>query len=328
MNHSFPNISVVIPVKNEAGKIRECIEGILSQSIPVMEIIVVDSGSTDGTIEILQDYDIVKLVQIPSDQFNHGETRNLGVSHTSGEFVILTVGDAKPYDIDWIKNLLAGFDDNRVAGVCGMQVVAHHKNNNPVEWFRPIDNTTAIIKHAYSKGQFESLTPLEKKIACSWDDVTAMYRRSALMEIPFRRTSYCEDAIWAQDALLAGYTLAYNPAARVYHYHFENKDFTFKRTLTTLYFRYKHFGFIGSIPRKSIVDNLRIVKTIWKSFPFKFKENIFWYKYNVDQFNAMRDAHTVFHNAIEKGDHVLNEEHEKFCGKPPIPLKNANVLTS
>ena len=77
MNHSFPNISVVIPVKNEAGKIRECIEGILSQSIPVMEIIVVDSGSTDGTIEILQDYDIVKLVQIPSDQFNHGETRNL-----------------------------------------------------------------------------------------------------------------------------------------------------------------------------------------------------------------------------------------------------------
>ena len=55
MNHSFPNISVVIPVKNEAGKIRECIEGILSQSIPVLEIIVVDSGSTDGTIEILQD---------------------------------------------------------------------------------------------------------------------------------------------------------------------------------------------------------------------------------------------------------------------------------
>lgn len=325
MNHSFPNISVVIPVKNEAGKIRECIEGILKQSIPVLEIIVVDSGSTDGTIEILNEYEIVKLVQIPSEQFNHGETRNLGVSHSSGEFVILTVGDAKPYDNNWIKNLLAGFDDIKVAGVCGMQVVAHHKNNNPVEWFRPIDKTTVITKYAYSKVQFESLSPVEKKQACSWDDVTAMYRRSVLQEIPFRKTSYCEDAIWAQDALLAGYTIAYNPAARVYHYHFENKDFTFKRTFTTLYFRYKYFGFVGSSPQKGILDNLRIVKTIWKSFPMKFKENIFWFKYNVDQFNAMRDAHHVFQTAIEKGEHVLNEEHEKYCGKPPIPIKMQTI---
>ena len=284
MNYSYPNISVVIPVKNEAGKISECIEGILSQSIPVMEIIVIDSGSTDGTIEILNEFEIVKLIQIPSEEFNHGETRNLGVSHASGEYVILTVGDAKPYDNDWIKNLLAGFDDENVAGVCGMQVVAHHENNNPVEWFRPVDKISRITKYSYSEEQFNQLSPGEKKLACSWDDVTAMYRRYVLQEIPFRKTSYCEDAIWSQDALLAGYTISYNPAARVYHYHFEDKDFTFKRTLTTLYFRYKYFGFVGSSPQKSIVDDLRIVKTIWKSFPLRIKENIFWWKYNMDQF--------------------------------------------
>ena len=325
MNASCPTISVVIPVKNEAGKIKDCIEGILSQSIPVLEIIVIDSGSTDNTVELLREYEIVKIVEIPSVEFNHGETRNLGVSYAVGEFVILTVGDAKPYDNHWIKNLLAGFDDERVAGVCGMQVVEHHKNNNPVEWFRPVDKVTKIIKYAFSKEKFEELSPSEKKQVCSWDDVTAMYRRSALMEIPFRKTSYCEDAIWAQDALLTGYIIVYNPAARVYHYHFEDKDFTFKRTFTTLYFRYKYFGYVGVRPKKTILDDLRILKTIWKSFPMRFKEILFWLNYNIEQFSAMRNAHHVFQTAIEKGDHVLNQEHEKYCGKPPIPLKMQTV---
>ena len=326
MNASCPTISVVIPVKNEAGKIKDCIEGILSQSIPVLEIIVIDSGSTDNTVELLREYEIVKIVEIPSVEFNHGETRNLGVSYAAGEFVILTVGDAKPYDNHWIKNLLAGFDDERVAGVCGIQVVEHHKNNNPVEWFRPVDKVTKITKYAYSKDQFNKLSPDEKKQACSWDDVTAMYKRSVLQEIPFRRTSYCEDAIWAQDALLAGHTIAYNPSARVYHYHFENKDFTFKRTLTTLYFRYKYFGYKGDLPRRSLIGNMRILKTIGQTSELSLKEKYFWFQYNKNLFNAMRRGYQIFKEALEQGEFKLDEEHRKYCGTPPIPLK-ANLIS-
>ena len=51
---NFPTVSVVMPVKNEALKIKACIEGILAQTVPVNEIIVVDSGSADGTLEILE----------------------------------------------------------------------------------------------------------------------------------------------------------------------------------------------------------------------------------------------------------------------------------
>ncbi len=102
----FPTISVVIPVKNEGAKIRACIEGILSQTVPVLEIIVIDSGSTDGTIDILRGYKKVKLLQIPSSEFNHGQTRNFGVAHASGEFVLLTVGDARAWDENWIKKFI------------------------------------------------------------------------------------------------------------------------------------------------------------------------------------------------------------------------------
>jgi len=322
MNSANPSVSVIIPIKNEAVKIRACIDGILSQSIKVKEIIAIDSGSTDGTIEILQSYDTVKLIQIPSIEFNHGETRNLGVSHATSEFVLLTVGDARPYDTDWIKNLLEGFDEDSVAGVCGQQVVPHEMDKNPVEWFRPVDHIVTIKKFSFTKDQFEKLLPQEKKHACSWDDVTAMYKRSFLLEIPFKRTSYCEDAIWAKDALLAGYTIVYNPAARVYHYHLEDKNFTFKRTLTSLYFRYKHFGFVSKSPKKGILDNLRIAKTIWQSKPLNTMDKFRWLKYNNDQFEAMCMAHSIFENALAQGEDVLDKKHEKFCGKPPIPLKS------
>ncbi|MBA3403194.1 MAG: glycosyltransferase [Gemmatimonadaceae bacterium] len=72
-------ISVVIPVRNEALNIRSCIEGILGQTVAVDEIVVLDSGSTDGTLDILLDYLKVRILAINSEEFNHGETRNTGV---------------------------------------------------------------------------------------------------------------------------------------------------------------------------------------------------------------------------------------------------------
>lgn len=178
-----PSVSVVMPVKNEALKIKACIEGILSQTVPVQEIIVVDSGSTDGTLQILEAFPIVKLIKIPSIEFNHGETRNLGVSKATGDFVILTVGDAQPANEFWIEGLLKGFTDDAVAAVCGQQIVPHHNDKNPVDWFRPVSEP-AIKRWQFTREAFEALDPKMKKAVCSWDDVTAMYRRSILSALP------------------------------------------------------------------------------------------------------------------------------------------------
>lgn len=313
-------VSVVIPVKNEVFKIRDGIDGILSQSVPVKEIIVVDSGSTDGTLEILQSYNKVQVIQISPDQFNHGETRNLGVQHATGEFVILTVGDAKAYDKDWIKNLLDGFIDDSVAAVCGQQVVANETDKNPVEWFRPI-SLPQKSRYQFTKEEFTSLPPHKKKMICGWDDVTAMYRLSVLKDIPFQKTSYCEDAIWAKEALLSGYAIVYNPAARVYHYHLENKDFTFKRSLTAMYFQYKHFGYIQPKPKQNLIDILKTMKILWQSKPLSFKEKMKWFFYNQDQFIAVKKAYAFFMEALKISETELEAQHEKFCGKPPVPVK-------
>ncbi|MBZ0097974.1 MAG: glycosyltransferase [Taibaiella sp.] len=90
------SVSVVIPVKNGLGTIKRCLDGILAQTVDVKEIVVVDSGSTDGTIALLKTYDKVELIEIAPADFNHGETRNIGVRNAIGDVVVLTVQDAWP----------------------------------------------------------------------------------------------------------------------------------------------------------------------------------------------------------------------------------------
>lgn len=318
----YPEISVVMPVRNEVAKIEGCIEGLLRQTVPVKEIIVVDSGSTDGTLDVLRRYQKVTLVQIPGSQFNHGETRNVGVRAATGEYVVLTVGDAKAYDNQWIQELLNGFDGPEVAGVCGQQVCPHDRDKNPLNWYRPVGPRTKT-KYYFPNGAFDNLSAYEKMRACGWDDVTAMYRRTVLQEIPFQFTSFAEDAIWAKEALQAGYAIVYNSAARVYHYHNEDKDFAFKRMLTTFYMRYKHFGFIypKSDGKRNLRAELSRYKQIFTARPMSLKEKFGWLKYNNDYNEAVAEAHRTFLEALEQGEEVLDKVHEKYCGKPPIPLK-------
>lgn len=312
------SVSVVIPVKNEALKIKACIDGILSQTVKVDEIIVIDSGSTDGTIEILKSYEKVKLIEIAGKDFNHGMTRNLGVSHVKSDYVVLTVGDARAYNNYWIEGMLSGFTDNDVVAVCGKQVVPPDKDKNPVDWYRPI-GTGSIARYQYKDGAFDTLTAVEKKKVCGWDDVTAMYKTDVLRALPFRKTSYSEDALWAMDALKAGHAIAYSPEAMVYHYHFENPDYTYKRTFTVLYHMYKFFGYKPEMYTPNLIEKLRLIKLLMSENRLSLQEKYRWFVYNIEVRKNLSVAIKDFIMAIDKGEQVLDDEHERLCGMPPIP---------
>jgi rhamnosyltransferase len=321
----FPTISVFIPVRNEAAKIRACLDGILSQTVPVTEILVADSGSTDGTLEILRDYPMVKIVQIPGAEFNHGETRNLGPKHTTGEFLLYTVGDARPVDNQWLERMLQPMlDDSAIMAVCGQQVVEHDPMNNPMEWFRPVSFPKLRTVQIDSAAAYQALLPDEKRALCHWDDVTVLYRRLALETNPFQRTLYCEDAIWARDALLKGWKLGVHPGAQVYHHHFEDADFTFKRTITVAYHRHMIFGTIPSRHawlRASLRSAAIVLRTQNLPLSAKFR----WIKHNWHNHRALAKAVDLFETTRKRGDVALAALHQKIAGKPPIPVKS-NLL--
>ena len=322
MSSGDVKISVVIPVKNGAPWLDACIHGIMQQSLfHQTEIIAIDSGSTDDSLAILEKYPI-RVYTIPPAEFNHGLTRNYGVELSRGQYVVMTVQDARPVDKFWLQKLLSGFTVfENVAGVCGNQVCPHDRDKNPIDWHRPQSEPKMHTFKFSSKEEFDILTPQEKKWTCSWDDVNAMYRRETLMHIPFRKISYGEDAVWAREALQAGYAIVYNPAAMVYHYHNEDFNFSFRRSLTVMHLRYRQFGFLYEKPASRLIDKLRTIKTIWKSEPLTLKEKWYWFQYNQQQHKAFKAAHETFFKALSQGEEKLDEVHEQFCGKPPVPLK-------
>lgn len=317
---------MVIPVKNGAYWLDACLEGILKQTLfSETEIIAIDSGSTDESIGVLEKYP-VRICRIPPEEFNHGLTRNYGAELSTGQYVVMTVQDATAADNKWLANLLAGFGaTGNVAAVCGSQIVPHHADKNPVDWFRPQSKDELKIYRFASANEFDALTPGEKKAACGWDDVTAMYKRDVLLRLPFRKTSCSEDIIWAREALQSGYALVYNPTAKVHHYHHGNREFAFRRNLTVMHTRYKQFGFVYNRPHQNLRQVLSTIKTIAASEPLTLKQKWAWFWYNREQLKGEQKAYDVFTAALAESEAKLDEVHEQFCGRPQMHQKRSIV---
>lgn len=311
-----PLISIVIPVKNGAKWLESLFQSLKRQTLAErVEIICIDSGSVDGSIGVIKQQD-VRLINVSPEEFNHGLTRNLGVQAAKGEYVAMTVQDARPANDEWLQQLLDGFTGERIAGVCGQQVVPHDKDKNPVQWFRPLSEPKLEEYQFDTPEAFDNLTSDAKKKICGWDDVTACYRREALLKVPFREINFGEDAAWAMDALRAGYKIVYNKKAQVYHYHNEYTDFAFKRALTVFYHRYKLFGLIPSVPTVSLRRKMNMAKILLKS-PVSFLDKIKWWKYNLDLAGSQKKAYNTFISSLEKGEEKLDAVHQKYCGQPP-----------
>src|SRR5215207_11506377 len=115
---TLPDVSIVIPTFNGGPEFEALLDGLCAQEGDFeREIILIDSGSTDGTVELAQQYGAT-VHRIPKTEFNHGATRNLGVSLARGKYVALTVQDAVPVDEWWLAAMVENLErDEQVAGV-------------------------------------------------------------------------------------------------------------------------------------------------------------------------------------------------------------------
>jgi rhamnosyltransferase len=195
------------------------------------EILVIDSGSTDGTLGHVRSQRGVRLIEIPQSSFDHGLTRQHGVEEARGEVVVLATQDARPADELWLAHLVRCFDDPRVAGAYSRQLV--RTDANPFirerlrEWAAAseVRRVQAIADHE----EFAALSAPEKLQRVTFDNVSSAVRRSVALEIPFRACRFGEDVDWSLRVLLAGHRIVYEPRSRVIHSHNRPLAYEFRR---------------------------------------------------------------------------------------------------
>jgi rhamnosyltransferase len=219
--------SIIILAKNEEKNIGACLKGIYSQNYnEEFEVIVIDSGSEDKTVQIAKQYPI-RLIEIPSQEFHHGRTRNLGARLAKGENLVYITADAFPINNNWLENLLSPLEDNGVAGVYGRQIA--YEDANPMEKF--------FYSYFYPKAKrVVSSTDLNRGLEEFYINYVFLSNvNSALKKEVWRRYKFdeniimAEDKKWAIDILRAGYKLLYEPDAAVYHSHNYSLISAFKR---------------------------------------------------------------------------------------------------
>ncbi len=213
------------------------------------EILVIDSGSTDGTIERIESDPAIMLHRIDKSQFGHGKTRNLGVELTSGEYVAFLTQDALPVNESWLSDLVMMLDHFPNAGgafghhLAWPDASAFTKRDMEVHFRQFFDQPLAVSKDL-DRPRYESGDAAWRQFLHFYSDNNSCLRRSVWKKIPYREVPYGEDQLYAEDIIAAGYQKVYAPNATVYHSHDYDEAETFERAATEAAFFYEHFGYV------------------------------------------------------------------------------------
>ncbi|MBO6505228.1 MAG: glycosyltransferase [Kordiimonadaceae bacterium] len=238
--------SVVIPTLNAGSVLEGVLEAVVNQTTPwPFEVLVIDSGSTDGTLDTVAKHPSVRLHQIDKKDFNHGATRNLGAELTTGEFIAYLTHDAMPVNDRWLYNMVSSIEQfPNAAGAFGKhfawpEASAYTKRdlNNHFQLFSGLP--IAVSKSTDEK-RWKAKDQGWLQALHFYSDNNSCFRREVWEKIPYRKVTFGEDQLWAWDIIKAGYQKVYAPQATVYHSHDYDEEETFERSKIESAF-FKHF---------------------------------------------------------------------------------------
>lgn len=217
-NREMKKISILIPTYNAEKDIKALLSGLKNQELranETIEIIVVDSSSTDETVSIIKEHFpevIVKVIE--NSKFNHGGTRNYLASLASGNFLLFMTQDAIPADNHLISRLLDPFENENVYISYARQIPKSDAND--LEVFARSFN---YPDKDMIKGK-ENLKSLGIKTFFN-SNVCSMCRRDAFYSLGGfpQKVILNEDLIFASKVILSGFYVVYCSNAKVYHSH-------------------------------------------------------------------------------------------------------------
>jgi len=279
-------ISVVIRTLNEARYLSELLQSIQQQQTPGLRVqtVVIDSGSTDGTLAIAQQY-ACTIAHITREQFSFGRSLNWGCQAAKGDILVLVSGHCVPLNTQWLHALCAPIVHGQVAYTYGKQIggpqthFCEHRifakyfpdtSVVPQTGFFCNNANSAIARSAWAQHQFD-------------EDVTGL-----------------EDMELAQRLQRAGAAVGYVAEACVYHHHAETWPQVRRR------FEREALALQKIMPQVHVspMDTLRYITTsIWRDWRYALQHKQ-WRR------NALDIAKYRYNQFM--GVYKGNQEHRKL----------------
>lgn len=284
------DISVIIPTFNAERYLPTLLKKLSHQTVS-FELIIIDSSSTDNTLQIAKQY-TDHIMTIPQSEFDHGGTRTKAAKRAKGAFLVFLTQDALPCTDDAIETLLMPFQDTQVAAVYGRQL--------------PYESTSLFGKHlrAFNYPETSYVRTIEDASTYGiktafLSDSFAAYRRSAMEEVDWFKNGLIvgEDTHIGAKLLQKGYAIAYAADAQVFHSHSYSPVEEFQRYFDIGVFHtkeewiLKHFG-------KAEGEGGRYVKSELS--------------YLIDQKAWLRIPEFFLRNAMKYTGYKLGRQYEKL----------------
>ena len=207
--------SIIILTKNAGREFEKTLKMVFNQKHDDFEVLIIDSGSTDNTLDIAREFE-TKIYEIKPEEFHHSKTRNLGAELSIGDYLVYLSQDATPVNDEWLKNLIAPLKNEESDIVYGKQVA--YGNAKPMDkffydYFYPTEKIVLTKRNINNPKTFYL-----ENIFLSY--VTAAIKRECWSEIRFNENIFhSEDKNFSLRALKNGYKIVYEPKVLVYHSH-------------------------------------------------------------------------------------------------------------
>ncbi len=226
---SRPRVSVCYPTRNGARHLAASLAAVRAQrgDFELLEILAVDSGSADGTLEILARAG-ARVIEIPAAEFGHGRTRNLLAREAAGDVVVFLTQDATPADDRWLERLLEALErDPLLAGVWSRHEA--RPGCHPMERRQLAELEPFRVRPWLASARGRSGWP-ERRDRLAWfSNNASAIRRSVLERWPFPDVAFAEDQAWARLVLEAGWRLRLVHDSVVLHSHSYSPREAFRR---------------------------------------------------------------------------------------------------